>query len=567
MVSVRAVLLWTLLLFSLQLGATPLSLSNAYEAPIGQHFWYLQEDSGQLSADQVLDLYYGSALKRSESDVLSLGLNAQPVWMIAQIQNDTTFSALRRIQIENSWVDSFNIYMAESGHIAFHQQLGDQNKFRARPVRQRFLATDYTFPPGETLLLIRVQQAGPMVLPVYLLTLPDAEQRTLKQTFSYALLYGAFGALLLYNLILYGGLRDTRYLLYSLYVLAFLAVNISYTGYGYQLLWPDAPGWQRYSNVVLMTAYIASGLLFAIRFLNLSIHFPRFALRLKIIIAVVSALIVLLLMSQQYLLALFLLFASLSLFPYVMVAMGVACLKGDRRNATYFLLGAIFAALGTSITAAILEGILPYSTLGLRALELGMFIDATLLAAALAFRFRDIDGRRSKAERLANFDSLTGIYNRRAFYEQANPLWSNSTRNQHSVCILLLDIDHFKKINDNHGHACGDRVLAHMALAMKKELRPLDLLARWGGEEFIVLLPQTNHSEGMQVAERVRQRISELSHSWGIPEVSLSASLGVAAGCGPAMHLDELIAIADKRLYRAKEHGRNQVCGTLAIQT
>ncbi|WP_169828883.1 diguanylate cyclase [Marinobacterium jannaschii] len=548
----------------LSLQAAPLRLSQSYADSIGDRFWLLQEASAPLTASQALNAFLRSEFHRSTSKAINLGLNARPVWLLARLENDTGLSVLRRIQIENAWLERVDIYIAREGAIEWQRHSPDLTHFSEHSVKQRFFAIDYNFPPGESLLLIRTQQAGPMLLPVYLLQLSQAEQRTLEQAYSYALLYGALGALLLYNLMLYAGLRDTRYLLYSLYMLAFLLANISYTGHGHQWLWPASASGQHYANITLLSAYIVTGLLFSIRFLNLSALYPGFTRRLHFALAGSGAIIMTALLAEQYLAAVYLVFAGLTLFPFLMVGLGLACLREDRRNAMYFLLGSVFIATGTTISAATSEGLIPYTVFNHRAIELGMLLDATLLAAALAFRFREIDGRRSKAERLASIDPLTGIFNRRAFYERAEPLWNSSARNQRTLCILMLDIDHFKKINDQYGHGYGDRVLAHIALAMKQELRSFDLLARWGGEEFILLLPDTSVREGIRVAERIRQRISDLSHSWGLPEIKVSASLGVAAGMAPTRALDELISEADTQLYQAKARGRNRVCGPCA---
>lgn len=167
---------------------------------------------------------------------------------------------------------------------------------------------------------------------------------------------------------------------------------------------------------------------------------------------------------------------------------------------------------------------------------------------------------RSDAERLAQKDYLTGLNNRRAFYAIANPLWSTALRSNRDVSVILLDIDRFKKLNDEHGHAFGDRVLGMVASILEMSAREGDVLARWGGEEFILLLPETNLQAAMALAERLRVAISEMRIDCGKTSLMITVSIGVAQRAEPCLTIDELTSSADKCLYQAKFEGRNRVC-------
>lgn len=181
---------------------------------------------------------------------------------------------------------------------------------------------------------------------------------------------------------------------------------------------------------------------------------------------------------------------------------------------------------------------------------------------ALYSAFKDITAQKKHEQELfekAVLDPLTGCYNRRQFQELAAKEIRRAWRYNSSFCIFMIDIDHFKKVNDTHGHAFGDEVLKAMALCCKKTLRDSDIFARYGGEEFIGLLPQTDPANGMIVAERLRKNIEELAVP--LPDGQLfhfTISLGVV-GSGASDDLDELIKRADSALYTAKENGRNQV--------
>jgi diguanylate cyclase (GGDEF)-like protein len=173
---------------------------------------------------------------------------------------------------------------------------------------------------------------------------------------------------------------------------------------------------------------------------------------------------------------------------------------------------------------------------------------------------------RSDAEHLARTDHLTGLNNRRAFYEAVSPVWSTALRSNRDVSLILLDIDHFKVLNDNYGHAFGDRVLGSVASVLEVSAREGDVVARWGGEEFILFLPETNLKSAMALAERLRASISEMRIDYGQTPLSITASFGVVQRAESCQSVDELTSRADKCLYQAKSEGRNRVCDSFAAR-
>lgn len=166
------------------------------------------------------------------------------------------------------------------------------------------------------------------------------------------------------------------------------------------------------------------------------------------------------------------------------------------------------------------------------------------------------------ARREAYIDTLTGLTNRRAFDKDLKSLVEDAERDGVSFCLVLLDIDHFKKINDEHGHLIGDRVLTQLGKQLSARTRSCDKVSRYGGEEFAILLPNTELGQAAQVAEHIRESVGRLNMRRTDNNVRLgaiTASFGVAEyreGCTPS----QLIARADAALYNAKLAGRNQVC-------
>ncbi|MBK1650049.1 GGDEF domain-containing protein [Rhabdochromatium marinum] len=164
----------------------------------------------------------------------------------------------------------------------------------------------------------------------------------------------------------------------------------------------------------------------------------------------------------------------------------------------------------------------------------------------------------TELRRMATTDELTGISNRRHILELGEHEIRRHRRSQRPLTLMLCDLDHFKAVNDCYGHALGDNVLRHFAQLFRAELREGDIAGRLGGEEFLALLPETGSREGLQAAERLRQRLedSPLHSSRGLIRITLSIGVATHIDDEPLNHA---IARADRSLYRAKDAGRNQV--------
>jgi two-component system, cell cycle response regulator len=172
----------------------------------------------------------------------------------------------------------------------------------------------------------------------------------------------------------------------------------------------------------------------------------------------------------------------------------------------------------------------------------------------------ELKEKNERLEVLSRMDGLTGIWNRRHVMEVGEVELVRARRYGTELGCIVLDLDHFKRVNDQHGHLVGDRVLAAVAEQLQRDLRRCDLAARYGGEEFVLLLPQTGLEGTRAVAERQRAAVAELCISEDAGEVRPTASFGVAAfPTHPAKAIEELFRHADQALYRAKELGRNRV--------
>ena len=164
-----------------------------------------------------------------------------------------------------------------------------------------------------------------------------------------------------------------------------------------------------------------------------------------------------------------------------------------------------------------------------------------------------------RLHRLAESDPLTGLLNRRSFREQFELEWRRSTRHDRPLACVMLDVDFFKKVNDTHGHAAGDAILKHLAETLLNQCRPNDVICRYGGEEFCIMVPETTESGAATLAERLRSVLAKTCFDTDGQLHSVTSSFGVAERLGDMHDIDELIHRADHALRIAKLSGRNRV--------
>lgn len=246
--------------------------------------------------------------------------------------------------------------------------------------------------------------------------------------------------------------------------------------------------------------------------------------------------------------------------------------------------GALLIVFGMGLQAVMLAGriigahagaLQPTTLLEAGTLQTVTFVCAlvTVLSASLGFIFMTKDRLNASNLRMASTDPLTGVANRRALIDALERDLAHAQRAHEPLAVMMVDVDHFKKVNDVHGHLAGDHVLQHVVALLHERLRSQDLVGRFGGEEFLLLLPQTDSAGAQELAQALCERIAQSECVWEGKSIPVTVSIGMFAGrIGPNDRWDMVVDAADHAMYQAKQGGRNRVeavaeCHTLVSRS
>ena len=409
---------------------------------------------------------------------------------------------------------------------------------------------------------------------------------------------GIILALVLYNLVLYFSIRELAYLYYSLYVFLFGSLWIARSGFFYQYLWPHHPFWDAGYQPYLAAAAIIFSILFVREFLATRQRSRTVDSLLLGALGVTLGCCLVRLATGRMLLPLSLALIGLALAVFYAVIGLVACARGFR-PARFFLVAWTAVLLGSAIYILMFLRLLPVNFVTYNSAQIGSAMECILLAFALADRVNllkkennekqsqythqlqeqvtqrteELTTAVDKLKTASITDPLTGLSNRRHVDAAIQP-WIAEMRRarirsspgvpKRYLALCLADLDHFKLINDELGHAVGDKVLQAAAETLRQNVRATAILARWGGEEFLVLDHVTGPQEDLLMAERLRRSILDERQPIFL-EIgrSLTLSLGVvrypfSAAYSELLSWDHCLALADHALYGAKNAGRNR---------
>ena len=484
-----------------------------------------------------------------------------------------------------------------------HLSTGDRLPFARRPlVHRNFVFPVHLGEAAANTVWLRIVSEGTLTVP---LRLWQAEAFWQDSQSGYAVLSVYFGMLLalaLYNLLLWFSLRDHNYLTYVLFAASMAVGQLSLNGLGNQFLWPDWPLW---GNLAFTVGFAGAGLfgaLFTRGFLATQRNLPRLdgvviGLAALFAVCIVAALV------APYRLAAILTSLTGVTFSVVAVLAGLRCWRAGQPGASTFLLAWTVLLLGVAVVGLRNLGLLPTTFFSFYAMQMGSALEMLLLSFALADRINGLrhekDTAQSEAlatkqqlvgalqrseaslerrvaertgeleeanarlrenerqlQALAHTDTLTGLANRLLFDARLKQSMQQARRSHGQIALLLIDLDHFKPVNDSYGHAIGDEVLRCAAARFRAAVREVDTVARLGGDEFaIVLTTISGAADAERMADKVVMAVREPMRVLGMP-LEITGSIGIAIFAGGDLSPAELLRRADQAMYAAKEAGR-----------
>ncbi len=576
---------------------TPLAVlePEASSSALAPVLTYLHDQTGELGLDQVRQQQGANAFEPLPQGREAFGFQPGAFWFHARVLNRNAVDQRWLLVQQYPLSDRIDVHAVYPDGRVVSKAGGDHLPFAVRSVKHRhpnFLLDLPLDTPVD--LYVRVASESSMQVPLHLYTLKAFVELSHDGQLVIGLYYGILIALFFYNLVLWISLRDASYFWYLFHITAFGMVLFTLNGLGFEHLWPNSP-WLADHAIPLSICLALIGMQqFSRIFLGLSKRWP---LGNRISLAVIAFFVVLGVASLWLPYRLSTPIASRAvLVGVVWIAIAsIVVLRRGYAPARLFLLAWAMFLLGTTIFTLLAFGVLPKTFLTEYGVQIGSALEMLLLSVALSYRYAELRNENQRIVSEANLqlerkveqrtrevrqalsqleqahsrlrdssrrDGLTGLYNRSHFQERIDQLLVTCRNERRPLSLLMLDLDLFKSINDEYGHLVGDECLRWAARRIGKPLRAHDtaVLARFGGEEFVIALPGYDLHSAVAIAEEIRQSL--VSEPFQARERSLrvSVSVGVHTVAPDALDdTDDAFEIADKALYAAKANGRNCV--------
>ena len=561
---------------------------------------YFFDDQG-LTAEQVMAAVDTLDWQQASSALLTPPRSRHPAWILLDVHNDTEDAAFRLLELRWTNLREVLFYQYDSTHgelieLRAGLQYGPEVRYR----HEASISFPLIVEKGETTqVLLKVFTSYNYLLPIYLWDERGYDEFQLGHYSLYAFLFGIMAVMFFYNMALWLFTRDAMYLIYSSYLLSITFFVLASSGIGEHLLWGNYLWFRLHAyGMAAMISFVTASL-----FLRYFLKLPKkggWPLHLNNILLVYWGAVLLLYLTgtepevlKTELMSLVSTLCSLITGVYL-------ALRGSR-SALIFSAAWSSVILGTVIYILMLRGVLPFNGFTQYVQLFGFVLEIVLLSFALAERInqerrlrenaqndlllvqqahsrdleqrvnerteeleratRELQSANRELQVLSVTDALTGLHNRRYFDDVLNQEIYRSHRLNQRLAMLLVDIDHFKQFNDDHGHLVGDQCLVSVARTMKEVFpREFDFVARYGGEEFAIILPGLDEQEAAAKAEELRARIADLSLRCGGSVLSVTASFGAVSLIADSnTAAKDVTDMADKALYCAKDDGRNCV--------
>lgn len=391
----------------------------------------------------------------------------------------------------------------------------------------------------------------------------EASKKALVSSGNYiALLVGMMLALMIYNFFLYISAHKIENVIYAFYLISgTIWVSLSYGVAANFFGVFSAEVFQFNSTLLSMPSFLV---LFMMFIFDTRKKYPKEHIALSLI---------LLMLVGDFIYSLFDITAALkpastlaAIMMVVTFAVSISLWRKREPLAKYFFLGHFMFIVFNMLAVFYYKGLSEFNQINSHGVGIGILLEALMMAFVLSYRINELERIKAKQEelkRLADTDPMTGLYNRRYFEVAAKQAIEQAKRTNTPISLMVLDIDHFKRINDNYGHLVGDNIIIAFADLLKQYQRNVDIACRFGGEEFLLLLPDCVSLNAYKVAERIRLAASHFDmQSDEDTTVQFTISAGVHQFDLPSETIKGAIDAADRALYLAKSSGRNQVQST-----
>ena len=540
--------------FGLLLGAIPASLPAApVEVDAGlsrvaltPNLEVLEDPTGKLDFDAVRQ---STNFKPAPAKGTNFGFSPSAWWV--RVTLDNTGAQDRQLLLRQDYplIDYIDLWAPDRNGAWHATHTGDQRVFSTREFAHRDFIFALDLPAAsQRTIYLRFASSGPIDISLSLFEQHALLSAISAEQLAYGVYYGGFLVLVLYNFFIFLAVRDRAFFYYLLYAISYGLYFSVFNGLSFEFLWPNHPVWGNQSLLVLLSASLLFSLQFTRKFLGTASYAPKIDLT-AVVLQVVAGLALAASFFLPYS-ALILQLALLTVLVTVLIlAMGTLGLIKGYKPARFFMIAWGMLLLAVLVFMLKTFGLLPHNMLTENGFQLGSLLEMVLLSLALAARVDEM-------QKQSRTDALTKLANRRFFDERVAFEFERAHRNHAPISLLVADIDHFKEFNDRFGHMRGDEVLKTVARQLLEGVRSRDIVCRYGGEEFALILPGANEAQAMEIADTLRKSIE----SNGLSDGKITISVGVA--CDPDQRfpdVTELFRAADTALYQAKEQGRNRV--------
>lgn len=579
------------------LALSQASLAATLETPenftskfLGHVVEYVDDPSGQLTLDGAKQASWQSI----KGDSFSEGFTNHQYWFRVTISNTAPSLQNYVLEIRHPFLDHLDIIYVQHNVVVRTDLLGDQLPVSQRPLKHSDFLSSFTLKQHEAVTIyVRVASESTLQLPITLWERDSYTEHNHRYSVMTGILLGFLAAIATYYLCIYLSTFETAYVYFALFVTGMLITVSCLSGIPGFFYWPEEKS--AADNLLLIGLLSCStfNCLFARKVVDTHERTPR--IDIALIGCTVAGIIgVILLPVLPYPLILKLAFVTGPL-SVILVVLAYGLVSMQRYKPAYYALasGALVGA-GICITMFDKLGIIPSNQFNSYAVYIGVMLMSLVQAFALSYRIKaaeniqkqtqhdllitqqnlnfeldnmvrqrteELEQANERLKELSIKDGLTGLYNRRYFDECFNREYRSAFRNKWPIGVLILDIDHFKSINDTYGHPFGDICLKDVGAILRRSVkRPSDVTARYGGEEFVVLLPNTDLEGVVYIAENIRNAIKNHVFKDHNNSINLTVSIGALSEIPTSASTASLaMERVDQLLYQAKNNGRDCV--------